>query len=152
MMGKGAFKDLLPRVANELDLPQESTYTAHTKTSYESHSIYKKLRKWNICNNNDFQNLGVNGGDSGNSWGNIKALHRDTTNDHPVLFFLELVGNDVCSSSPHHFTSVEQFRVNILKLLNWLDTALPKGSHVVILGIADGDILADTLLGHMHPL
>ena len=36
--------------------------------------------------------------------------------------------------------------------MNWLDTVLPKGSHVVILGLADGDMLADNLLGHMHPL
>jgi acyloxyacyl hydrolase len=33
-----------------------------------------------------------------------------------------------------------------------LDEALPKGSHVVILGLADGDMLADNLLGHIHPL
>ena len=110
MMKHGTFSDLLPRVADELDLPYESAYTAHTKTTYQSHSIYKKFRKWNVCNNNDFQNLGVNGGDSGNTWGNIKALHRDQNNDHPVLFFLELVGNDVCFSTPHHFTPVEKFR------------------------------------------
>jgi acyloxyacyl hydrolase len=39
-----------------------------------------------------------------------------------------------------------------LKLLNWLDTALPKGSHVVILGLADGDLLFDNLHGTIHPL
>jgi acyloxyacyl hydrolase len=152
MMTKGTFSDLLPRVADELDLPQESAYTGHTNTTYPTHSIYKKLRKWNLCNNNDFQNLGVNGGDSGNTWGNIKALHRDQKNDHPVLFFLELIGNDVCGSSPSSYTPVENFRSNIVRLLNWLDTTLPKGSHVVILGLADGDMLADFLLGHVHPL
>jgi len=30
MMGKGTFSDLLPRVADELDLPFESAYTGHT--------------------------------------------------------------------------------------------------------------------------
>ncbi len=95
----------------------------------------------NLCNNNDYQNLGVNGGASGNSWGNIKALKRDPQNDHPVLFFLELIGNDVCGSNPFAMTKPEEFKANILKLLNWLDTKLPKGSHVVILGLADGDLL-----------
>ena len=99
MMQKGTFDDLLPRVADQLDLPYESAYTGHTKTEYPSHSIYKYLRRWNMCNNNDFQNLGVNGGDSGNTWGNIKALKRDPQNDHPMILFLELIGNDVCGSS-----------------------------------------------------
>lgn len=71
----------------------------------------------NLCNNNDFQNLGVNGGDSGNSWQNIKALHREQKHDHPVLFFLELIGNDVCGSSPDGYTPVPKFKENILKLL-----------------------------------
>jgi acyloxyacyl hydrolase len=106
----------------------------------------------NLCNNNDFQNIGVNGGDSGNTWGNIKALKRDQQTDHPVLFFLELIGNDVCGSNPDGHTSIENFKVNILKLLTWLDTKLPKGSHVTILGLADGDLLYDTLSGSIHPL
>ena len=89
MMHHGSYSDLLPRIADEFDLPYESAYTGHTNTTnYLSHSIYKKLRKLNLCNNNDFQNIAVNGGASGNTWGNIKALKRDQNNDHPVLFFL----------------------------------------------------------------
>ena len=42
-----------------------------------SHSIYKFLRGWNLCNNNDFQNIAVNGATAGNSWGNIPALSRN---------------------------------------------------------------------------
>lgn len=152
MMHHGSFDDLLPRIADEFDLPYESAYTAHTNTSYVSHSIYKKLRKWNLCNNNDFQNIAVNGGDSGNTWGNIKALKRDQNNDHPVIFFLELIGNDVCGSSPSGYTPLDKFKENILRLLSWLDTKLPKGSHVVILGLADGDLLFDNLHGTIHPL
>jgi hypothetical protein len=75
------------------------------------------MRQWNMCNNNDFQNLGVNGGDSGNSFGNMKALKRDQKNDHPMLLFLELIGNDVCGSSIDHMTSHDDFKRNILKLL-----------------------------------
>jgi acyloxyacyl hydrolase len=77
MMKKGTFNDFLPRLADELDLPHESGYTGHTNTPYASRSVYKYLREWNLCNNNDFQNIGVNGGDSGNTMGNIKALKRD---------------------------------------------------------------------------
>lgn len=78
MIVKGTYHDILNRIADELDLPMESGYTAHTLTNdYLSHSVYKYLRNWNLCNNNDYQNVGVNGGDSGNSWGNIKALRRN---------------------------------------------------------------------------
>jgi hypothetical protein len=85
---KGTYHDILKRVADELDIPHESGYTAHLPTTdYVSHSIYKYLRNWNLCNNNDYQNLGVNGGDSGNTWGNIKALKRDPATDHPMLIF-----------------------------------------------------------------
>ena len=52
------------------------------------HSVYKYLREWNLCNNNDYQNTAVNGGASGNTWGNIKALKRDQKNDYPLLMFL----------------------------------------------------------------
>jgi acyloxyacyl hydrolase len=151
MMEKGTFKDLLPRIADELDIPHESAYTGHTTTPYDTHSIYKYLRKWNMCNNNDFQNLGVNGGDSGNSWGNIKALQREQTADHPMMLFIELIGNDVCGSSVGG-TKPADFKKNIIRLLDWLDTKLPKGSHVVILGLADGDLLYEYLQGTIHPL
>ena len=152
MMHKKTFQDLLPRIADELDLPYESAFTGHTKTDYPTHSIYKKLRKWNLCNNNDYQNVAVNGGDSGNTWGNIKALKRDQSNDHPMLVFLELVGNDVCGSSLNGMTEPSKFKENILRLLSYLDTTLPKGSHLFIVGLADGDILFEYLHGTKHPL
>jgi acyloxyacyl hydrolase len=104
-----------------------------------------------MCNNNDFQNLGVNGGDSGNTWGNIKALKRDPQADHPMILFLELIGNDVCGSSVGGTNPVD-FRKNIIRLLDWLDTRLPKGSHVFILGLGDGDLLFEYLHGTTHPL
>lgn len=79
MMQKGTFKDLLPRLADELDIPMDSAYTGHRNTTYHSHSIYKYLRAWNLCNNNDFQNIAVNGATVGNTWGNIPALSRSQT-------------------------------------------------------------------------
>ena len=77
MINKTTYHDLLSRVADELDIPHESGYTGHTKTNgYVRHSFYKYAREWNLCNHNDYQNIGVNGGDSGNTQGNIKALKR----------------------------------------------------------------------------
>ena len=35
------------------------------------------MRNHNLCINNDYQNLGVNGGSSGNSKQNMDALARD---------------------------------------------------------------------------
>lgn len=99
MIKKGTYNDLLPRIADELDVPHESGYTGHTNTEAKSHSVYKYLRDWNMCNNNDYQNTGVNGGDAGNTMGNIRGLNRDSKNDFPLLMFMELIGNDVCKKS-----------------------------------------------------
>jgi len=79
IMQKGTFKDLLPRLADELDIPMDSAYTGHRNTTYHSHSIYKYLRSWNLCNNNDYQNIAVNGATVSNTWGNIPALSRSQT-------------------------------------------------------------------------
>ena len=151
MMHKGTFDDLLPRMADELDLPHESGYTGHTNTPYPSHSIYKYLRNWNLCNNNDFQNIGVNGGDSGNTMGNIQALNRGKE-DFPLLMFLELIGNDVCKKSFDSMRKPADFKVNVLKLLDYLDNKVPAGSHLIILGLGDGDLLYDNLHDSIHPL
>jgi len=107
MITKGTYHDFLERVADELDLPHESGYTGHVNTTYKSHSVYKFLREWNLCNNNDFQNIAVNGASAGNSWGNIPALKRDPANDYPLLMFLELIGNDVCKKSFDSMTKPE---------------------------------------------
>jgi len=50
----------------------------------------------------------------------------------------ELIGNDVChgSHSLDSFTKPDEFRKNILKAWAWLDTVLPKGSHVLVMGLA----------------
>lgn len=96
--------------------------------------------------------MAVNGGDSGNTWGNIKALKRDKSKDHPLLMFLELIGNDVCAKSFDGMTQPPVFKQNILRLLNYLDETVPAGSHLIIFGLADGDILYDYLHDEIHPL
>lgn len=65
---------------------------------------------------------------------------------------MELIGNDVCAKSFNGMTTPQVFKENILKLLNYLDETVPAGSHLVILGLADGDILYDYLHDEIHPL
>ena len=110
------------------------------------------MREWNLCNNNDYQNIGVNGGSSGNTYKNIKALKRDQHNDHPLLMIMELVGNDVCSKSLERMTNTTTFKQNILKLLNYLDETVPAGSHLMIFGLGDGNLLYENLYNWTHPL
>jgi len=49
-------------------------------------------------------------------------------------------------------TTPKEFRENILKYWQWLDTVLPAGSHMVITGIADGRVLYETLWNLSHPI
>jgi acyloxyacyl hydrolase len=114
-------------------------------TTYPSHSFYKFLRGWNLCNNNDFQNIGVNGGDAGNSWGNIQALSRNQKTDFPLFMFFELIGNDVCKKSFDSMTKPEKFKKDVLRLLNFVDAKVPAGSHMVLLGLGDGNVLYENL-------
>lgn len=57
-----------------------------------------------------------------------------------MLVIFELIGNDVCSGhkTTDSFTTPEEFKVNIMKAWEYLDTVLPKGSHIVVWGVADG--------------
>jgi acyloxyacyl hydrolase len=70
----------------------------------------------------------------------LSSLARNQTTDQPVIFLLELIGNDVCSGHHDfdHMTTVPEFRKNILAALQVLDTMLPKGSHVAMMGLAKG--------------
>jgi len=55
-----------------------------------------------------------------------------------LLLVFELIGNDVCNGA-HNFdvmTKPEDFKKNILKYWSWLDTILPKGSHILVIGLA----------------
>jgi len=99
--------------------------------------------------------MGVNGAASGNEYdGDIQAIRRNNKTDHPMLVFMELIGNDVCSG--HHgfdsMTTPAEFYTNILKLLNYLDTVLPAGSHVVSVGLGNGSLLYDLLHDQLHPI
>jgi acyloxyacyl hydrolase len=154
-INKDTYNNLIDVLLNEADWPQLSGWTGweNSTEKVEVKSIYKQMVERNRCNHRDFQNLGVNGGDSESAFGNSKAIGR-TPSDHPSLVFLELIGNDVCSRHHDfdHMTKPEQFKLNIYKILNWLDGVVAPGSHLFILGLADGRILYDRLAERNHPI
>jgi len=51
-----------------------------------------------------------------------------------------------------YMTTVAEFQTNVMSALVYLDTVLPKGSHVAFLGLADGRVLWDTTNTRTHPL
>jgi len=84
----------------------------------------------------------------------MTTFARNKDNDNPVLLFMELIGNDVCSGHPDfdHMTTVPEFRNNMLIFLDYLSKTLPKGSHVVLIGLVDGRFLYNNLHDRLHPI
>jgi len=118
----------------------------------QSRSIYQYMRERNRCNHRDYINAGVNGATAKKSVRYVtEAFRRNQMKDQPLLVFIELLGNDVCGGGDH-MTSEEVFRANIEILLEYLDTVLPMGSHVITVGLADGRVLWDTLHNRTHPI
>ena len=48
-------------------------------------------------------------------------------------------------------TTVDEMRANVMTTLTYLDTVLPKGSHVLTTGLANGSMLYELLHTRMHP-
>eukprot|EP01116_Phalansterium_solitarium_P015007 TRINITY_DN329_c0_g1_i1.p1 TRINITY_DN329_c0_g1~~TRINITY_DN329_c0_g1_i1.p1 ORF type:complete len:611 (-),score=207.90 TRINITY_DN329_c0_g1_i1:488-2173(-) len=149
------YSNLLGNLLDEFDLPQLSGYTGYANTSEYSSSMYKYLRERNLCNHRDFQNCAVNGVRSSSmNGGIIQAIARNVTLDQPALLFFELIGNDICNPHPdiNRMTTPAEFLANVLESLNYLDHQLPKGSHVVFIGLAPGAELWDLLNNRTHPI
>ena len=49
-------------------------------------------------------------------------------------------------------TTVQEFHDNVIGSLNYLDTVLPAGSHILFVGLVDGRILWNNLHDKPHPL
>jgi len=146
---------------NEFDWPQMSAVTGYTVTDWVGTpgppltSYYSLSREQNLCIHRDFQNIGVNGARSSSMKDQIMyTLHRDQNTDYPMYLIYALIGNDVCN--PHfgveHMTTPQEFYSNVVDALQYLDTVLPMGSHVMFFGLVDGRILWDTMNGRIHPL
>jgi len=154
--------------ANEADWPQCSWATGWRNASdcpaskplpggLAPASIYQRMRARNRCAHRDFQNVGVNGARTGSMAppkGIVNDLARDQAADAPLLVIYALIGNDVCDGHPGNgsWTTVADFKTNVLAALAVLDTTLPAGSHVAFLGLVDGRVLFDTTHALTHPL
>jgi lysophospholipase L1-like esterase len=117
-------------------------------------SLYTLMRERNMCMNNDFQNIGVNGARITSSDGLVNAMARDGANDHPALVWLTLLGNDVCNGHPgtDHMTTPEAFYDSAMASLQKLDAQLPPNSFVVSVALFDGELLYDTMHDQQHPM
>ena len=152
---EAVFANVLDILLNEVDLPHFSGFTGYADIGNTGpvRSIYKYLYERNKCNFRDYQNIAVNGASSRNSLDNILALSRNQENDHPLLMFLELIGNDVCRSDNDFdkYTTPDIFRAKIVEILDNLDTIVPTGSHLVIFGLVNGSLIFNTVTGRTHP-
>jgi len=153
-------KDLPFALENEFDWPMLSTTTAYKNSTWDViqgpvDSFYLRLRELNHCNHRDYQNIGVNGDDSFlMSQHTMYTMSRNKSMDHPAFISLALLGNDVCNSEhdTEHMTTPEEFYANQLKILQYLDDTVPKGSVVLAIGLIDGRILYETMHNRIHPL
>jgi len=150
------FANIGPAVEDEIDLPHMSAYTGYMDVGNTGpvSSVYKKLLERNKCNFRDYQNIAVNGASSIDSLGNIMALSRSQQDDQPVLAFLELIANDICDHRPTFdaMTTPEQFKTNMLAILDYLDTRLPPGSHLTVIGLVNGSMVFEGVKDKMHPI
>ena len=162
LINSHTYSDILKIVENEVDWPDMSSTTGFHVSSWTGNpgpqvsSLYKKNVERNKCSVRDFQNIGVNGARSGSMAGGIvQTLSRNQQTDNPLLVDLALIGNDVCNGH-HNFdgmTTPQQMYTNTMTTLRYLDAnKLPKGSHVIITGLADGRILYEGLANRIHPI
>lgn len=147
------YNNVLANLMNEFDLPHFSAATGFMNSTEEApvSSLYKFFRERNRCNHRDYQNVAVNGGDTNDTDVNMKALIRNQTFDHPMIVVHEIIGNDVCFG-PGKMTPPEMFKQGVLERLEFLDTILPPGSHVLMFGLVNGSMLYDFLHDEKHPI
>jgi acyloxyacyl hydrolase len=160
------FSNVIQILANEFDWPQMSSGTGFMNSTWMgspqenplgigSYSMYQRFLERNRCMFRDYQNIAVNGARVTSMASNImRSFSRNQKLDLPVILSYALVGNDVCSG--HHtydtFTKPAEFKAAVLEALDFLDTVLPNGSHVLTAGLADGDVLYTTMHARVHPL
>ena len=118
-------------------------------------SVYQRVVADNPCAHRDYQNIGVNGARAGAMNDTIQASMARAPHDRPALVFYALIGNDVCNGHPDtvaHMTTPADMRRSFRATLAFLDTRLPRGSKVAVMGLANGTLLWDALQHRTHPL
>eukprot|EP00043_Microstomoeca_roanoka_P000402 m.27633 g.27633 ORF g.27633 m.27633 type:complete len:573 (-) comp10289_c1_seq1:105-1823(-) len=157
------FANIATALENEFDWPMLSSGTGFQNTTQwypdvtgRSNSTYQVMRERNRCIHRDFQNIGVNGARAGSMNDSIVfSMKRSQTGDYPALVMYALIGNDVCNGHPdtlEHMTTPQEMHDAALDTLRYLDTQLPNGSHVFLMGLADGRILYDAMASRIHPI
>uniref|UniRef100_A0A8D0PN29 Saposin B-type domain-containing protein n=1 Tax=Sus scrofa TaxID=9823 RepID=A0A8D0PN29_PIG len=128
-MSLKSFFNLPAALTDELNWPQLSGATGflNSTSGLKENSIYLRLRKRNRCNHRDYQNISRNGM-SYFSFANRK------TNPVPAM------------------TTPEKLFSKVMQTLQYLDSHLPNGSHVILFGLPDGTFLWDNLHNRYHPL
>jgi acyloxyacyl hydrolase len=158
LINSTTYSNLISVLENEFDWPMYSASTGHLPFDFlniPNDSLYLRMRANNLCNHRDYQNLGVNGARVGSMNDTIiREIGRMQQVDKPALVWMALIGNDVCNGhpDPSHMTTPTEFRASVLASLAFLDTKLPKGSHVLLSGLANGLILYDSLHNRTHPV
>ena len=72
----------------------------------------------------------------------------------PAFVVYALIGNDVCHGQPTFdvMTTPAQFKTNVLNALDYINSTVPAGSFVVFIGLAEGEILWNTMWNRTHPI
>eukprot|EP01088_Endostelium_zonatum_P006138 TRINITY_DN18241_c0_g1_i1.p1 TRINITY_DN18241_c0_g1~~TRINITY_DN18241_c0_g1_i1.p1 ORF type:complete len:605 (-),score=131.95 TRINITY_DN18241_c0_g1_i1:49-1719(-) len=164
LINSTSFSSLLDVLEMEGDWPELSAAMGTNTTTAQTwagspqgpvNSMYLYNLQQNRCSKNDYQSIAVNGArcTSMNST-IIESFARNANFDHASITGLALLGNDVCNPHPgyDHMTPPALFQANIQDILKKLDTMLPKGSFVTIMGLIDGRILYDTMANRIHPI
>ncbi|XP_021349961.1 acyloxyacyl hydrolase-like isoform X2 [Mizuhopecten yessoensis] len=156
------FKPLPFILGNEFNWPELSSITGYMNNTYTNvnhgpmNSVYDYLWQRNRCNHRDYQNLAVNGARSWSVADTIeKSISRNQITDNPVTLFYALVGMDVCNpltDTVAYMTTPEEMKNNSIITLQFLEKTLPAGSHVFLVGLAEGRVLYDSLKDRVHPI
>lgn len=154
------FKNATSVLLDELDWPQYSFSTGFKNVTDPDliqgkvDSIYLRMRKRNLCNHRDYQNVCRNGATSFDLVKNVRNIAR-SSNDKPATVLLGVLGNDVCNRFPDtlsNMTSTKQFYKNIEDVIKNLEVSLPPESHIILLGLVNGSFIYDTLAERIHPI
>uniref|UniRef100_A0A8C3TKW0 Acyloxyacyl hydrolase n=1 Tax=Chelydra serpentina TaxID=8475 RepID=A0A8C3TKW0_CHESE len=169
-MSLKSFSDLPVALTNELDWPHFSGTTGFLNSTIGgwTDSLYLRLRRRNRCNHRDFQNISKNVSNSNYCMKMVFSINistylffiffslaRNQLLDNPAIVIYASIGNDVCNGRPDtvvHMTTPNQMHSNVMQTLQYLNSQLPKGSHVILTGLVDGRFLWDQLHSRYHPL
>ncbi|XP_046386733.1 acyloxyacyl hydrolase-like [Ischnura elegans] len=149
-------------IFNEGDWPQLGFATGYMNISGSpliqgpTDSIYLRLRARNRCNHRDYQNLSRNGASTKTVLKHASgSLARNKTTDYPAFVIYGLFGNDVCNNyadTEHNMTTPKMMKENVMNVLERLNSTLPSGSNVLLIGLVDGSFIYPAMYNRLHPI